>query len=304
MHSPLLVLEHHYGCSFLFILLTVIPVTIFWFLTWFLTISIPLLFSWTIFFTIKIIAFSYLNCFLPTCIGPVGGSNWFLYGSQQLAPVQVLSLLVLLPISGARRSCSAFCSLLFVAIFTSHVRTACCSAFSAAARAWNQLWCHGLFTTSLIWSVICDVQIMISLMHFALVVVWFRLSPFAGVRLRCVFGPITSCCFSAFSLLFCVLLVRFKVATLWFNNWYLLFLSQLPLLFDGCCFSFSLRQPLCGSHFCYFLFDCFLFRCKAQPVNFQQHRYRLDAWLLTSKPNSFAQWQLHTFLANSFGNFV
>ena len=53
-----------------------------------LTISIPLLFSWTIFFTIKIIAFLiWSRLFLPTVSTELEQQQQLvLYGSQQLAP--------------------------------------------------------------------------------------------------------------------------------------------------------------------------------------------------------------------------
>ena len=152
----------------LFILLIVIPVTIFFDFSLDFDYSIPLLFSWTIFLTIKIIAFLiWSRLFLPTCIDLSWSSSnsWFCMVLNSWLLYRYFHFWCFYPFPALLTFLFCFCSLLFVAIFTSTCVFSILFSFQCCCTRFEiNFWCYlGLFTTSLIWSVIATIRTLISL---------------------------------------------------------------------------------------------------------------------------------------------
>ena len=206
-----------------FIFLIVIPVTISLISHLILTISIPLLFSWTIFFTIKIIAFLiWSRLFLPTCIDLSWSSSnsWFCMVLNSWLLYRCFHFWCFYPFPALLTFLFCFCSLLFVAIFTSTCVFSILFSFQCCCTRFEiNFWCHlGLCTTSLIWSVITTLRTLISLFISLL---WSLISV---VTMTLIIFAITFwtivLLFPTFSLFFCTRFsFRFKVTTLWFSSW-------------------------------------------------------------------------------------
>ena len=207
----------------LFILLIVIPVTIFLISHLILTTSIPLLFSWTIFLTIKIIAFLiWSRLFLTACIYLSWSSynSWLRMAFNSRLLYRCFHFRYFYPFPALLTFLFCFCGLLFVAIFTStrilsilFCFQCCCTRFEI------NFWCHlGLSTTSLIWFVIATIKTLISVF---ISILWSLISvvTMTLIVLAITFWTIVLL-FSTFCLLFCARFsFRFKVTTLWFSSW-------------------------------------------------------------------------------------
>ncbi len=258
----------------------VVQLLFFWFLTWFWLFLYLCCFLDHLSSRSKIIKcfLSGRALFLPTCTDlSWAAATMVLHGSQQLAPVP-FSLLVLLPVSGW---CS--CSDLAACCFKDplpRAYSACCSAMLLHALEINFFVPLGLFTTSLIWSVIATIRSLISLFISLFVVAGFRLSPFRWLSQDRVFDGYLVV--FAFSLLFARASRSALKLRLFGLTAMLLFLSQLPLLFWRVLL-LSLRQLLSWQPLLLLSFDCFLFRCKVL-INFSATSVStLDAWLCIVK---------------------